>query len=128
METLTPTEERIMQIIWKLGKCLVRDVMAQLPEPDPRYSTVSSVVRILEKKGFVGHKAYGRTYEYFPLISLEAYRKFSFGRLLSDYFDDSYEQVVSFLVKEESLSKSEINELLEAIDQDEKQSGSTPQE
>ena len=119
METLTQAEERIMQIIWDKGRGIVRDFMAGMEEPVPPYSTVSSVVRILEKKGFVGHKAYGRTHEYFPLISKAEYRQQSFRRMMGDYFGGSPENIVAYLVQEENLSKDEIEGLLNAIDQDE---------
>ena len=100
MKLLTKTEEQVMQILWRLKKGLVRDVIAQL-DPEPKYTTISSVIRILEEKGYVGHKAYGRTYEYFPLITKAQYRKETFRRMLTDYFEGSYENVVSFMVKEE---------------------------
>ena len=85
--------------------------------PLPSYNTVSTIVRILEKKGFVGHTAYGKTHEYFPLISKMAYRKYAFSRLLSDYFEGSYGNVLSYLVKEEQLSEGEIRKLGEIIDE-----------
>ena len=82
MENLTPTEERIMQVIWKLDRAFVKDIIELMPEPKPPYNTVSSVVRLLEKKEFLGHKAYGKTYEYFPIISIEEYSKRTFKTLL----------------------------------------------
>lgn len=111
-----------MQIIWDLNRCLVRDIRERLPPPTPPYTTVSSVVRLLEQKGFVDHKAYGRTHEYFPKISKADYRKAKFHRMMSDYFGGSYENVVSFLVKEESLSKEDMQDLLDAIDREEEDS------
>lgn len=119
MEALTQTEERIMQVIWDLQNCLVKDIIEQLPPPPPPYSTISSVVRILEQKGFVDHKAFGRTHQYFPIISKEAYRKFSFRKMMSGYFDGSYQQVVSYLVQEEEVDKEELQQLLDLIDEDE---------
>ena len=81
MEELTKTEERVMQVIWRLKKCFVKDIIDELPDdPKPPYNTISSVVRLLEKKGYVGYKAYGKTYEYFALISKSAYRKASFSK------------------------------------------------
>ncbi len=112
MEELTKTEERIMQTLWDLGNGVVRDIIDKLAdEPKPPYSTVSSVVRILEKKGYVGYKAYGKTYEYFPLITKAAYRKHSFKKMFKDYFDGSADNLLSFMVKEENLSPDEINNL-----------------
>lgn len=122
MESLTQTEEKIMQVIWELGPCMVREVIDLLPPPPPPYSTVSSVVRILEKKGFVGHKAYGRTHQYFPIISKDEYRKFSFRKMMSGYFDGSYQNVVSYLVQEEKIDKDELQQLLDLIEEDENHS------
>lgn len=104
-----------MQIIWRLGSVFVKDIIKELPEPKPPYNTVSSLVRILEMKGMVGHKAYGRTYEYFPLVSKAAYRKHIFGSLVKDYFDDSYANLMSFIVKDNDLSKEDEQELKDFI-------------
>ncbi|CAN5913213.1 BlaI/MecI/CopY family transcriptional regulator [soil metagenome] len=117
MEELTKTEEKVMHILWKLKKGFVKDIIAQMPDPQPPYNTISSVVRILEKKGFVGFTAYGKTHEYFPLISKFAYTKFTFRQLLADYFEGSHEKVVSFMVKEENLSEREIAEIKNIIAQ-----------
>jgi BlaI family penicillinase repressor len=116
IKKLTQTEEEIMHVIWQLGKAFVKDIIAQLPEPQPPYNTVSSVVRILESKGFVGYKAYGKTYEYYPLISKAAYRKWLLGNLVSHYFNGSYQQLVSFFAKEEQLKPDEIEQLLRNLD------------
>src|SRR5919112_5386232 len=115
MEELTKTEERIMQALWKLKKAFVKDVIEHLPdEPKPPYNTVSSVVRILERKGYVGFKAYGKTYEYFPLISKMEYRAASLKRMLAQYFDNSPTALVSFMV-EETLSQREKQQLLDLL-------------
>src|ERR1700710_587257 len=106
MEELTKTEERVMHILWQLKKCFVKDIIEAMPdEPKPPYNTISSVVRLLEKKGYVGYKAYGKTYEYFPLIEKADYRKHSFGKFFKEYFDGSAESLLSFMVKEEKLSE-----------------------
>ena len=115
MEELTAKEEEIMQILWELNKALVRDIMSQLPNSEQPYTTVASIVRILEKKGYVSHKPYGKTHEYFPLISKAEYRKRKFKGLLTQYFDNSIESVVSFLAKEEKLSPKEFEELTKMI-------------
>jgi len=115
MEKLTKAEEEVMQVIWKLGRCLVRDIMEQLGDPHIPHSTISSVVRILEKKGFVGHKAYGRTYEYFALSEKDAYGKTEISGFLSKYFTGSAKGLVSFLVKEKGLSVKELSELLNEL-------------
>jgi BlaI family transcriptional regulator, penicillinase repressor len=115
MENLTAKEEEIMHILWDLDRALVRDIMEKLPNSKQPYTTVSSIVRILERKGFVSHKPYGKTHEYFPLISKSEYRKQKFKGLLMQYFDNSIESVVSFLVKEENISPKEIEELTRLI-------------
>lgn len=115
METLTVKEEEIMQVLWDLKKALVRDIMDKLPNSEQPYTTISSIVRILERKGFVSHKPYGKTHEYFPLISKVEYRRGKFKRFMNEYFDNSIESVVSFLVKEEKISPEEIEELTRMI-------------
>jgi predicted transcriptional regulator len=116
MEELTKTEERVMQILWKLKTGFVKDIIDALPDdPKPPYNTISSVVRLLEKKGYVGYKAYGKTYEYFPLISKSDYRKAFFKKMITGYFDGSVESLLSFMVKEEQLSEADINKIKDII-------------
>ncbi len=115
MEDLTKSEEKIMHIFWKLKKAFVKEIIEQLPAPKPPYNTISSIVRILEKKGFLGYKAYGRTHEYFPIISKFAYRKSVFSNLMKNYFDGSYENVVSYMVEDEEMSEQELKEMQEII-------------
>jgi BlaI family penicillinase repressor len=115
MENLTAREEEVMQIIWDLDKALVRDIIDRLPNPAQPYTTVASIVRILEKKGFVSHKPYGKTHEYFPLVSKTEYRRRKFKKLITQYFDNSIESVVSFLVKEEKISPKEFEVLSKMI-------------
>jgi predicted transcriptional regulator len=115
MEELTAKEEEVMQVIWNLEKALVRDIMEGLPNKNQPYTTVASIVRILEKKGFVSHKPYGKTHEYYPLISKAEYRKRKFKGLITHYFDNSVENVVSFLAKEEKLSPKEFEKLTKLI-------------
>ena len=115
MENLTAKEEEIMQVLWDLKKALVRDIMDKLPDSKQPYTTISSIVRILERKGFVGHKPYGKTHEYYPLISKADYRKRKFKRFINEYFDNSMDSVVSFLIKEEKLKPEEIEELARMI-------------
>ena len=115
MENLTAREEEIMQVLWELDRALVRDILDKLPNTDQPYTTVSSIVRILERKGFVSHKSYGKTHEYFPIITKNEYRRKKFKGLLNQYFDNSIESVVSFLVKEEKIKPEEIEELTRMI-------------
>ena len=112
MEELTKAEERIMQVIWKLQKAFVKDIIDELEEePKPPYNTISSIVRLLEKKGYISYKAYGKTYEYFPAITKEEYTKTTFAKMFSSYFDSSPASLLSFMVKEEKLSAADIEEL-----------------
>ena len=104
-----------MQVLWELDRALVRDILQKLPNSEQPYTTVASIVRILEKKGYVGHKPYGKTHEYYPLITKAEYRRRKFKGLLAQYFDNSIESVVSFLVKEEKLEPKEIEELSRLI-------------
>jgi len=116
MEELTKTEERIMQIFWKLKKAFVKDVIQELPDdPKPPYNTISSVVRILSSKGYLDYKAYGKTHEYFPRISKSEYRKARIQSILSGYFGNSPASLVSHIVNEEKLSKDEIRQLKDLI-------------
>lgn len=117
---LTKAEEEIMQLFWKHGANTVSQLMEHLDEPKPAQTTISSFVRILEKKGFVNHKAYGRTFEYFPVISQEEYSKFSLRALVGNYFGGSMKELVSFIAKEENLSLKEISALLNESKTDKK--------
>lgn len=115
MEKLTAKEEEIMQILWELGSAFVKEVVEKYPDPKPAYTTISSIIRILESKGFVSHKAFGNTYQYFPVVKKEEYRHSSFSKFVDNYFDNSAKNVVSFLLKEEQLTKEEIAELKELL-------------
>lgn len=110
---LTRAEEEIMQIIWDMKNAIVKDIRMRFDELLPARNTVSTVVRVLEKKGFVGHKAYGNTHLYHPLVSKEEYSKRQLNKLLAGYFDNSFSALASFFVKEQDLSISELEELLE---------------
>jgi len=112
---LTKAEEQIMQVLWEIEKGLVHDIRNRFPEPRPAYNTISTVVRILEQKGFIGHKAYGRTYEYFPMISKKDYTKTYFRNFVSNYFGNSYRSLASFFTREEKLSLTELEEIREMI-------------
>lgn len=117
---LTKAEEEVMHIIWQIQPCLVRDIIDQLGDPDIPHSTVSSVVRILERKGFLDHKAYGKTYEYFPVITKEEYAQQGVQSLVEKYFSGSPKKLVSFLVKNEDMDLKELNDLLKSIDNNKK--------
>ncbi len=115
MNALTKAEEEIMQLIWNRGPCLVSDLLDDMGEPRPPHSSVSTIVRILEKKDFVSHKAYGRTHEYFPLVTKEDYSKSRLEKLATDYFSGSFRDMVSFLVDEESLDPQELESFIQDL-------------
>lgn len=114
MKELTKAEEQIMKILWQIEKGVVHDIIKDMPEPKPAYNTVSTIVRILETKGFIGHKAYGKTYEYFPLIAKKKYTTFYLDHLLNGYFSGSINQLVSFFAKEKELDVAELEQLIES--------------
>ncbi|MEZ4909875.1 MAG: BlaI/MecI/CopY family transcriptional regulator [Saprospiraceae bacterium] len=116
-QRLTRAEEEIMQLFWQKGPSLVSALIESMPDPKPPHSSISSIVRILENKGFLSHKAYGKTYEYFPLVSKEEYSKFSLNRLISKYFDGSSNALVSFLVQENELTLSELEMLKKELEE-----------
>ena len=115
LKELTKAEEQIMQILWQLNEGIVKDILEKLPEPKPAYNTVSTVVRVLEGKGFIDHKAYGNSHVYFPLITEDDYKKFTFDKLMNNYFDNSYKSLVSFIADEKNLGLKELDELTELI-------------
>ena len=112
---LTKAELEIMQIIWQKEKVLVHDVLAELPEPKPAYNTVSTIVRILENKGFVSHKAYGRTYEYFPIIGKEDYTNTYMRTVLDNFFEGSVSRMVNFFSSRKSITLEETDEILKIL-------------
>jgi BlaI family transcriptional regulator, penicillinase repressor len=118
MKELTKAEEQIMYILWELREGVVNDVIEQMPEPKPAYNTVSTIIRIMEKKGFVDHKAYGKTHVYFPLTSKKEYTRSYMKNFMGSYFGNSFREMVSFFAKEDKMSVSEIEELMQDIKKD----------
>ena len=116
MNELTKAEEQIMQILWKIEKGFVKDVIEYFNRPKPAYNTVSTIIRILEKKGFIGHKAYGKTHEYFPLISKKDYTKSFFRGFLDKYFSNSFQQLVSFFSNENEMSIEEMEKIMKMME------------
>lgn len=112
MKELTKAEEQIMLIVWEQETCFVKDIIAVLPEPKPAYNTVSTIVRILEKKEFVSHKAFGKTHQYYPTVAKDDYMKLKANSLVSNFFNGSVEAMMSFFVKEKNIDINEIDELL----------------
>ncbi|MBE7178093.1 MAG: BlaI/MecI/CopY family transcriptional regulator [Mucilaginibacter polytrichastri] len=118
---LTRAEEQLMQVLWELKRGFVKDVIDRLPEPKPAYNTVSTIIRILETKGFVDHKAYGKSHEYFPLISKEEYRSGVSDKLLDNYFGSSVKQLLSFFARREKIDLNEADEILKIMEDIKKQ-------
>ena len=118
MKQLTRAEEQIMQVLWKLKNAFVKEIIAELPLPKPAYNTVSTIVRILETKEFVGHKSFGKKHQYYPLVKKSDYRKKQFGGFVSNYFDNSYKSLASFFTKEENLTIEELEEINQLIQEE----------
>jgi len=116
MLKLTNKEEEIMQILWKLKKAFVKDILEEITEEKPHYNTLSTIVRNLEEKEYVGYKAYGKTHQYFPIISIENYRKKFMNTAIDTYFNSSYKNLVSFFAEEEKITAKELREILTLIE------------
>ena len=115
MKELTRAEEQIMQVLWSLGKAYVKDIIECLPSPKPAYNTVSTIVRILEKKGFVDHEAFGKTHLYRAAVTKKVYTQAFLKSFVRDYFDDSYQELVSFFAKDKDLTVAELEEILASL-------------
>ncbi len=118
MKELTKAEEQVMEYLWELKKAFVKDVLDQFPEPRPAYNTVSTIVRILEKKGMVSYEAYGKTHQYYPIISPAEYRKGRFKDVLSKNFNNSYKKFASFFAREEDVSINDLEEMKKIVEEE----------
>ncbi|MEQ6125334.1 BlaI/MecI/CopY family transcriptional regulator [Pseudotenacibaculum sp. MALMAid0570] len=112
---LTKAEEQIMQVLWDLQEASVKEVIEKLPKPKPAYNTVSTIIRILETKEFVGHKTKGRGYVYFPLMEKSDYSNQSLHKLMNGYFEGSFKSMVSFFMKENKMDMKELEEILKEV-------------
>ena len=115
MTTLTKAEEKIMKILWGIEKGFIKDIIDQYPDPKPPYNSVSTIVRVLVQKNIVGYTAYGKSHQYHPLITKEAYRKGQLSRLVSDYYNNSLKQVVSFFSESKKLDQDELEEVMKML-------------
>ena len=115
MKKLAKREEQIMQVLWELGKAFVKEVVEMLPEPKPHYNSVSTMIRILEDKGFLSHQIFGNTHRYFPLVSKEDYQKEVVDDVVEKYFDSSFPKMVTYFAKKEKISEKELEQIIEAI-------------
>ena len=118
IKELTKAEEQVMQILWKLKKAFVKDMVEYFADPKPAYNTVSTIIRILEKKGFVSYKSYGKTYEYFPLISKNEYSDIYLGNFVKNYFGNSYKSLVSFFASGDTISIKELEDMKQLVDKE----------
>ena len=115
-QELTQAELQIMQVVWAKGRVFVKDVLAEMPEPKPAYNTVSTFIRILEKKGFIGHTAYGKSYEYYPLIPKEEYTGTFMTGVLNNFFGGSLSRLVSYFSDKKAISLEEADEILKMLE------------
>lgn len=115
MKQLTKAEEEIMQALWQLEKANVKSIIELLPEPKPAYNTVSTIVRILESKGFVDYEKQGKGHLYFPIVKKEAYSNQSINKLVDNYFQGSFKSMVSFFVEKNDINTKDIETLLNEI-------------
>ncbi len=118
IKELTKAEEQVMQELWKLKQAFVKDIVQELPDPKPAVNTVSTIVRILEQKGFVGHTAKGRSFQYHPLITRDDYASFVANNVISKYFGDSAEKLLSFFVKEKKMDLTTLDEVLKQMNKE----------
>jgi len=116
MKELTRAEEQVMQVLWRIKKGFVKDMLEFFDNPKPAYNTVSTIVRILQDKGFVRHKTYGRTHEYYPAVSKDEYSKTHLNTFVKNYFSNSFEKMVSFFAKEKSISVKEMEEIMKIME------------
>jgi BlaI family transcriptional regulator, penicillinase repressor len=116
MVTLTKAEEKIMKILWEIGKGFTKDIRNEFPDPKPPYNSVSTIVRVLVKKKIIGFKAYGTSHQYFPLIKKDEYRQNQLGSLVKDYYNNSFKQVVNFFSENKDLKSGEIDEVIQMLE------------
>ncbi len=115
MQELTKAEEQIMQVLWTVEKAFVKELLAEMNEPKPAYNTVSTIIRILEKKDFVSFTAFGKTHQYYPIVSREDYKTQISKSLVSKYFDGSFENLVSFFAKKEEIDLEELDDIIKTL-------------
>ena len=114
-KTLTKAEEQIMQVIWKLDKAFLKEIIEELPDPKPHNNTVATIIKILTEKDFVGVKVFGRMHQYYPIVSKEAYSKTTMKSFVKGYFEGNFSNAVSFMVKENNLSVEDLELLLKQL-------------
>lgn len=112
---LTKAEEEIMQVLWQLENAFIKDIMDEMPEPKPHYNTISTIVKILEDKGFIDHESFGKSNRYFPLVQKDDYSKKSMSQFVKGYFEGSFSNMLSFFAKEKDISVEELESILKEL-------------
>ncbi len=115
MKKLAQREEQIMQILWELDAAFVKEIVEKFPDPKPHYNSVSTMVRILETKGYIGHKEFGKSHQYFPLVSKDDYQSQAVDELAKNYFNNSFSDMMAYFAKEEKISEDEVKDILKMI-------------
>ncbi|MBG6130491.1 putative transcriptional regulator [Aquimarina sp. EL_43] len=118
MKQLTKAEEEVMQWLWQLEEANVASIIEQMPEPKPAYNTISTIIRILENKKFVSHRKKGKGYIYFPLVKKEEYSNQSLNKLMNNYFNGSFRNMVSFFVKKNDMDIKDLEQILKELDKE----------
>ena len=116
MEKLTSQEEEVMIYVWELGPCYVKDIVTKFSEPFPPYTTIASVVKNLERKGYLSSKRYGNTYEYTPAIKESEYKQTFMSGVVRNYFENSYKEMVTFFAREQKISADDLKEIIKMIE------------
>ena len=116
MKELTKAEEQIMQYLWKLEKAFLKDIVDRFPEPKPAYTTISTVIRVLVKKGFIGYNTYSKVHEYYPLVSKNEYFGSHFRSVVKNFFNDSASSFASFFTEDENISLSELEKIKKMVE------------
>ncbi len=116
IKELTKVENQLMQVLWVLEKAFIKEIIYELPDPKPAYSTVSTIIRILESKGVIGYEAFGKTHRYYPLITKEEYTRYEAEKFLGNYFSNSVQDMFSFFVREKKIDLKDAEQLLKMID------------
>jgi len=115
MQKLAKREEQIMQVFWTLNKAFIKEVLPEMPDPKPHYNSLATMVKILEDKGFLAHETFGNMFQYYPVISKEQYQNHAVKDIVSQYFDNSYSNMLAFFAKEQKIDERELNEIIDII-------------
>lgn len=120
LDKLTNKEEEVMQVLWNLQSAFVKDMLPLFTEPKLHYNTLSTIIRNLEEKGYVDHRQFGNTYEYFPIVSREDYQNhFVLNKVVGNYFNDSYKDLVAYFAKNDKVSPDDLREIIRMIEEGE---------